>query len=187
MRSEIRQVSRLRTLLKTIALQRGPFVLSSGKTSSYYLDCRRVTLDPEGAFLIGSLLFNRLTQGRPKVAGVGGPTMGADPIVSAITVISQLKKKPLGGFYVRKEPKSHGMAQWVEKSGRLRVGAKVAIVEDVVTSGGSIVKAIERARLDGFHVVRAMVVVDREEGGREAVEAAGIPLESLFKVGELLK
>lgn len=186
MSTDSRRLSRLRTLLKTIALQRGAFVLASGKTSRFYLDCRRVTLDPEGAFLIGSLLFDRLMRGRPKVVGVGGPTMGADPIVSAITVVSHLKKKPLSGFYVRKEPKSHGTGQWVEKAGRLRVGARVAIVEDVVTSGGSLVKAVERSRADGLNVVRALSIVDREEGGSQTVEKCGLRLESLFKVGELL-
>jgi orotate phosphoribosyltransferase len=107
-------------------------------------------------------------------------TMGADPIASAVSLTSWLQASPLPAFYVRKEPKGHGTAQWIEGKKGLPSPAQVVVVEDVVTSGASTLKAIERSRQEGLHVLGVVALVDRQEGGKEAVEAAGVPLRSLF-------
>lgn len=178
--------SRLLHLLRSIALERGHFVLASGRTSDFYLDCRRVTLDPEGSLLVGKLFFRLLSKDGAKVKGVGGMTLGADPIVTAVCLVSQLEGRPLSGFLVRKEQKGHGTGKWIEKGGRLKAGAPVAIAEDVVTSGGSLLRAVERANDEGLRVVRALAIVDRGEGGAEAIAAAKLKLESLFSIREVL-
>jgi orotate phosphoribosyltransferase len=161
-----------------------PFQLSSGKTSPYYLDGKRTTLDPRGAMLVGRLCFERL-KGRG-IAAVGGLTLGADPIALAVALTSELSGEPMRAFIVRKEAKGHGTQNWIE--GGLDPGSRVAVVEDVVTSGRSICQAIQRVREAGHAVVAVLSLVDREEGGAKAVEeASGLPLESLFRLGDFLK
>ena len=171
---------RLLDLLKQKAHTRGKVILTSGKESDFYIDCRPVTLHPEGAYLVGKLLFERLQNSREAVQGVGGMTMGADPIATAVSLISFLEGRPVPAFIIRKEPKKHGRGLWVEGINNLPEGTAVAIVEDVVTTGGSTIKAIERAREEGLKVVQVLALVDREEGGKENLKKLGYDLEALF-------
>jgi orotate phosphoribosyltransferase len=169
---------RLLELLRTRAFQEKEVVLSSGLKSNFYIDCKQVSLDAEGALLIGELFHEVIEDVAPRAVAVGGLTLGADPLATATSVVSFQRGRPRAAFIVRKEPKGHGTNQWVEHAG-LAAGAEVVIVEDVVTTGAATLKAIERARLAGFVVVHAIALVDRLEGGREAV-VAHVPLATLF-------
>jgi orotate phosphoribosyltransferase len=173
------QRSRLLELLRIHAFQRRTVTLSSGKTSDFYIDCKQVTLTAEGHFLVGQLMRAAIDRIAPGAEAVGGLTLGADPLVSATSLMSFLAGRPMHGFLVRKEPKGHGTGQWLEGAGRLRPGMQVVVLEDVVTTGASTLRAIERARAAELDVVHVVALVDREEGGREAVEAAA-PLLALF-------
>jgi len=153
-------------------------VLSSGKPSNFYIDCKQVSLDAEGAALIGELFHAVIEELAPEAVAVGGLTLGADPLATATSVMSFLAGRPRAAFIVRKEPKGHGTGQWLEST-PLPAGAPVVILEDVVTTGASTLKAIERARSAGLRVVRAIGLVDRLEGGGEAVTAE-VPLTALF-------
>lgn len=160
-----------------------PFHLSSGRTSPYYIDGKKTTLDPRGALLTGRLVFERL-RGRGLQA-VGGLTLGADPIALAVAMTSAQAGEPIRAFIVRKEPKGHGTDNWIE--GGLDPGSTVAVVEDVVTSGRSVCLAIERAKAAGHQVAAVVAVVDREEGGAEAVvNASGLPLETLYRLRDFV-
>jgi orotate phosphoribosyltransferase len=161
-----------------------PFQLSSGRTSPYYLDGKKTTLDARGSVLVGRLCFERL-KGRGIMA-VGGLTLGADPVALAVAMTSELNGQPMRAFIVRKEPKGHGTDNWIE--GGLEPASRVAVVEDVVTSGRSVCLAIERVKAAGHTVVAVLALVDREEGGTEAVkQASGLQLESLFKLTDFVK
>lgn len=161
---------------------RKPFVLSSGKTSAFYFDCRRTTMLPEAMPLIGRLVFDRV---RGAVDAVGGLTMGADPIACAVAYYSQGRGAPIVGFSVRKEAKAHGMQRWVE--GAVVAKARVAVVEDVVTTGDSTLRAIARCREEGLRVERVVALVDREEGGMERIAAAVGPgcASAIFRRSEI--
>jgi orotate phosphoribosyltransferase len=174
-------------LLKEKAYKKGKFILTSGKESDFYIDCRPVTLHPEGAYLVGKMLFERLRSSPGNIRAVGGMTMGADPIATAVSLISYLEGKPVHAFLIRKEAKKHGRGLWVEGIQNLPEGTEVAIIEDVVTTAGSTIKAIERAREEGLKVTRVMAIVDREEGGRENLKNFGYELESLFCRQDFLK
>ncbi len=137
------------------------FKLASGAMSHFYVNCKPVTLDPEGIFLIGHLMFDAIRDS--DCTGVGGLTFGADPIAVATAFASYLKKRPVKAFSIRKEQKDHGVIKWVE--GEMLAGEKVVILEDVVTTGGSTIKAIERARSQGLDVIQVVTLVDRQEGG----------------------
>ncbi len=171
--------SRLLEILREKSYQKKKVLLASGRESDFYIDCRQTALHAEGACLIGRLMYSMLKTGK-KVEGVGGPTLGADPIVTAISMTSYMEGNPIPAFIVRKEPKGHGTGQWIEGRKNLRDSADVAVVEDVITTGGSMLKAIERVKSEGFNVVRVMALVDREEGGRESIKEAGYELEVLF-------
>jgi orotate phosphoribosyltransferase len=170
--------SRLLELLRSRAFQEREVVLSSGRTSNFYIDCKQVSLDPEGATLIGELFHAAIEKVAPEAVAVGGLTLGADPLATATSVMSFLAGRPRAAFLVRKEPKGHGTNQWLE-SCRLPDGAPVVVVEDVVTTGAATLKAVERARLAGLRVVHALGLVDRLEGGREAV-VREVALTTLF-------
>ena len=142
------------------------FKLVSGKMSQYYVNCKPVTLHPRGMFLAGHLIFDELKH--VDVAGVGGLTFGADPIAVATAYTSELMGKPLKAFSIRKTQKDHGLIRWVE--GDLNQGDKIVIIDDVATTGGSTIKAIERAASQGLHVVKAVILVDRQEGGVENIK-----------------
>jgi orotate phosphoribosyltransferase len=176
---------RLATLLRERALVRESIVLSSGRRSTYYFDARQVLLDPEGAALAGALMWEQLAEAGPRA--VGGLTLGADPLVCAVSAVAWAGGDRVTGFFVRKEAKKHGLQQWIEGP-FIEEGMPVAVVDDVLTSGGSLVAAIEKARQAGGVVVAAAVVIDRSEGGREAAEAVldGAPLHGLFTAEELL-
>ncbi|XXF80639.1 orotate phosphoribosyltransferase [Myxococcaceae bacterium GXIMD 01537] len=175
-----RDRTRLLELLTERSFERRRVVLSSGKESDFYIDCKRTALLPEGHFLIGRLLLEAIRREAPSAVGAGGLTLGADPLASAVSLTSYLAGTPLAAFIVRKEPKGHGTGQWIEGMSALGPGAPVAILEDVVTTGASTLKAIERAKQEGLEVLGAFALVDRLEGGREAVEAAGQRLFTLF-------
>lgn len=173
---------RLLELLTRLAYEKRKVVLSSGRESDFYIDTKQASLTAEGHVLVGRLVMAELRAHFPGARAVGGMTMGADPIASAASLTSFLEAPPgIPAFYVRKEPKGHGTAQWLEGKKSLPVGAQVAVVEDVVTTGASTLKAVERVRSEGFTVLGVVALVDREEGGREAVEAAGVPLRALFR------
>jgi orotate phosphoribosyltransferase len=142
-----------------------PFTLVSGLKSNYYFNCKPTTLDPEGMNLIGSLVFEMLVDSG--VTAAGGMTLGADPIANAMSVISFQKGRPIKSFIVRKDIKDHGIKSAVE--GNVRSGEKVAILDDVITTGGSTILAIERAQAAGLIVDRVIALIDREEGGRENI------------------
>ena len=171
---------RLLALLKELSYEEREVILASGKPSSFYIDCKQTALTAEGHYLVGTLICDVLAREAPEVKAVGGLTMGADPIASAAATVSFQLGRPIDAFYIRKEPKGHGTQKWLEGDKRVLPGTPVAIVEDVCTTGGSTIKAIERARLHGLVVKRVIALVDREEGGREAVEKEA-PLTALFK------
>jgi orotate phosphoribosyltransferase len=190
--------ARLLELLRTLSFERRRVVLASGKESDFYIDCKRTALTAEGHALIGRCLLDRVRRIRPPVRGVGGLTLGADPLASAIALTSFLEderaraqgENPPGtidAFIVRKEPKGHGTGQWIEGRTTIPDGSRVAVLEDVVTTGGSALKAIERCRAEKLEVVGCFALVDREEGGREAIEASGVPLDALFARGDFLR
>ena len=173
------QRERLLELLRELSFQEREVTLSSGKKSNFYIDCKQVSLHGEGSFLIGQLIARIIDRVAPQAEAVGGMTLGADPMVSAVSLTSFLAGQPRHAFIVRKEPKGHGTGQWLEGFDNLRPGMPVVILEDVVTTGGSTLRAIERARSAELDVVHVIALVDREEGGREAVTAEA-PLTSLF-------
>ncbi len=175
-----RDRARLLELLRTLSFERRKVVLASGKESDFYIDCKRTALTAEGHVLVGRLLFDRVRRIRPLVRGVGGLTLGADPIASAIALTSFLEGEPVDSFVVRKEPKGHGTGQWIEGRKTIPDGSRVVVIEDVVTTGGSALKAIERCRAEKLQPVACLALVDRREGGREAIEAQGVPLDPLF-------
>ncbi len=170
--------ARLLELLRTRSFQEREVTLSSGLKSNFYIDCKQVSLDAEGALLIGELFHLVINEIAPHAVAVGGLTLGADPLATATSVCSFQAGRPRSAFIVRKEPKGHGTNQWVEST-KLPEGTPVVILEDVVTTGAATLKAIERSRLAGLQVVCALALVDRLEGGREAVEAEA-PLTTLF-------
>lgn len=176
--------ARLLELLRTRAFANREVTLSSGLRSNFYIDCKQVSLDAEGACLIGELFHAVIGEIAGHAVAVGGLTLGADPLATAASVISYQQGNPRSAFIVRKEPKGHGTNQWIESAG-LASGSPVVIVEDVVTTGAATIKAIERARLSGLDVVHALALVDRQEGGREAI-VAHAPLTSLFTRNDFL-
>ena len=142
------------------------FKLVSGRLSRFYVNCKPTTLSPRGMVLVGHLMFAAIRDLSPE--GVGGLTFGADPIAMATAFASELNGQPINAFSIRKTQKDHGIAQWVE--GDLPAGARVVVIDDVATTGGSTIKAIERARQQGLEVVRSVVLVDRQEGGVENIQ-----------------
>ena len=177
---------RLRELLieKSIKYSDTPvFKLASGRMSDFYVDCRKVTHNAEGKYLIGNMIFN-LLQGL-SVQAIGGLTMGADPIAAAVAYTAFLNKRAINSFVIRKERKEHGLKKLVE--GDVQSGDRVVIVDDVITTGGSTIRAIEAARDEGLEVVKAVVLVDREEGGREEIIKYISSVEALFTKTELME
>lgn len=174
---------RLLRLLKRKALKRGRVVLSSGRVSDYYLDGRLITLSPCGAYLAASIILDLIKN--KKIAAVGGPTLGADPIVGAAMVIAGEKGRRLGGFIVRKSTKKHGMQRLIEGPS-LPKGSRVVLVDDVATTGGSLVEAKKALDKQGVKVDCAIVIVDREEGAAQNLAKAGCPLICLFKKSDIL-
>jgi len=144
-----------------------PFTLASGRKSNFYFNCKPTTLDPEGMNLIGAIIFDMLKD--TGITAAGGLTLGADPIANALAVISYQKGKPIKSFIVRKDVKNHGTKSAIE--GNVKPGEKVAIIDDVITTGGSTITAIEQARKEGLNVELVITLIDREEGGKENILA----------------
>lgn len=174
---------RLHEILREKSVKRGEFVLASGKTSDLYVDARQTSLHAEGARLIAELTLSQL---KDDVVGIGGMTLGADPIAASVVALSSIHNRPIHGFIIRKERKGHGAGGFVVGLENLPRGSKVCMVEDTTTTGGSLLKAIERAREAGLDVVQTITVVDRQEGAAEALAAHGHVLEPLATRQELL-
>tara|TARA_R110002049_G_scaffold309268_1_gene519537 strand:- start:52324 stop:52881 length:558 start_codon:yes stop_codon:yes gene_type:complete len=167
-------------LIRTEALQRGEFTLASGKKASYYLDCRQITLHPQGANVIAEGMLETILSRGDLPAAVGGMAIGADPITASIVMLAGQRDLPLKGFMVRKEPKGHGMGRQVE--GPVEAGQRVVIVEDVITSGGSAIKAVEAAEAFGLKVDCVIGIIDRLAGGAEAFANKGLELITLSTI-----
>lgn len=175
--------STLIALLATRSTKRGTFTLASGKTSEIYIDARLTTMSPDGLRLIGSLGLGALRAEGWKIDAVGGLTLGADPIAYAISYASASSDEPVRAFTVRKQAKTHGTAKLIE--GPFVPEDRVAVVEDVITTGRSALQAIDAVQQSGGVVVGVLALVDREEGGREAIEATGLPVVSLVRASEI--
>jgi len=170
-------------LVEAKALKRGTFRLASGREASFYLDAKQVVLDAHGAMLVGRAILERLRSLGPLPAAVGGMSIGADPITSAVITMAGVEGLPLKGFMVRKEPKDHGTKRYIE--GPVAPGEKVVIVEDVTTTGGSSLLAIDRAIEFGLVVERVVTVIDRLAGAAATLAARGIPLDALVTIRDL--
>jgi len=177
--------SQLITLLAKYSARRGQFMLASGKKSNFYIDARLTTMSPEGLSVIGPLALSTLRQSGWEIDAVGGLTLGADPISYAISYASADSDHPLRAFTVRKETKAHGTGKIIE--GPFREGDRVAVIEDVITTGGSALRAIEAIRSAKGTVAGVLALVDREEGGRQAIEASGIPVVSLAAASQIIQ
>lgn len=180
----------LKSILLAKSVRTGKFTLASGKESDLYIDCRVTTLDPVGANLVGEIgwaaVRDYIAENGLRIDAIGGMTMGADPISLAVGMTSARvhPAEALQVFTVRKEPKGHGRGKQIE--GNFSSGNTVIVVDDVITTGGSTIKAIEAIQREGGKVAFALVLVDREEGGRAAIEALGVPVLSLFSRSSLL-
>jgi orotate phosphoribosyltransferase len=177
--------SMLVTLLAERSTKRGQFTLASGKQSKYYIDARLTTMSPEGLSVIGRLGLSTLRQSGWAIDAIGGLTLGADPISYAISYASAESDHPLRAFTVRKETKTHGTGRLIE--GPFREGDHVVVIEDVITTGGSALRAIEAVRAAHGTVEGVLALVDREEGGRQAIESAGVSIISLVSASQIIK
>jgi orotate phosphoribosyltransferase len=176
--------TRLIQLLVERSIRRGDFVLASGARSTYYVDCRTTTTSAEGQFLVGQLGWELLRASGLEPDSIGGLTMGADPVAYAIAHTSWIAGSPIDAFSVRKQPKEHGTGRRIE--GNFEAGSRVVVIEDVITSGGSALQACAAIEAEGGEVTGVLAIIDRESGGREAIEAKGYRVITLFRVSELL-
>jgi orotate phosphoribosyltransferase len=182
--SEERQ--RLKEIILEKSYRKGKFTLSSGLESDFYIDGKQTTLSAEGAYLCGKEIFNLIKDNTEPISAVGGMTLGADPLVTAASMVSFLERAPIPAFIVRKESKGHGTEQYIEGLKNMPEGGTVALLEDVVTTGGTLLQVIERVEAQGFKVGLIVTVVDRQEGGAETLAEAGYPLKAIFTREELL-
>lgn len=159
------------------------FSLASGRKSQFYIDCKMTTLFSKGQVLIGTIVYELMQN--LNIRGIGGLTLGADPIAQATAMIAGQKGIDLVSFVIRKEAKKHGLMKWIE--GDVQSGDKVVIIDDVITTGGSAIQAIEKAEESGLDIVKVIVLVDREEGGRENINKKGYEVESIFTKSELFE
>ncbi len=174
--------ARLRELIRAQSLRFGSFQLASGGTSHFYLDLRRTTTHPEGAYLVATLVMDRLEAEWPDA--LGGPSLGADPIVGAVAALSHLHGQPLPTFIVRRGIKDHGLQRQVE--GHLPDNSQVALIDDVITRGGSMIRAAQVVRETGARVTRVLTLLDRMAGGTESLAREGLIHESLFQLTDIL-
>ena len=179
-------LSRLLQLVRELSYREGDFVLASGKRSTFYVDVKTTSLHPEGAALVGKLAVEKLKAVGKDFGGVGGLTLGADPIGTAVSLAAYAQGLHWPAYIVRKEAKEHGTTKYIEGSDNLKPGARLIVVEDVVTTGGSSLKAIERLRAAGYHPEVVLTIVDREQGGREIFEKAGVKFLSLLTLGQVV-
>jgi orotate phosphoribosyltransferase len=159
------------------------FKLVSGRMSNYYFNSKAVTSHPEGMYIIGNIIFDLIKD--LNIKGIGGLTLGADPIAYAVAYTSYLKGKPIEAFVARKMPKSHGTMQWIE--GNVTKGDRVIIVDDVITTGKSTIEAITRAKGAGLEIAKVIALIDRQEGGREAIEELGYTIDSIVTRDEVME
>lgn len=176
--------TQLADLLRSLSVRTGDFLLASGRRSSYYVDARRTTMSGRGQLLIGRAGLKALDGRGWRPDAVGGLTLGADPVSYAIAHAAAREGRAIEAFTVRKEAKTHGGGRQVE--GPVEPGVRVVVIEDVVTTGGSALRAVQALRAFGATVIGVLALVDREEGGREAIEAAGHELVALYRVSELV-
>ncbi|MEO5970887.1 MAG: orotate phosphoribosyltransferase [Bdellovibrionia bacterium] len=174
-----KSLSELTLLIRKLSYREGDFTLASGKKSNFYVDLKNTTLHPDGAYWIGKAALEVLKAEELTIDGVGGLTLGADPLATAISLAARERGIIWPAYIVRKEPKAHGTSQYIEGTENLKPGASVLVLEDVVTTGGSSIKAVERLRDAGFKPVAVLTVVDREEGGAEAFRKLGIKFLAL--------
>jgi orotate phosphoribosyltransferase len=170
---------RLLEILRTRSFARRRVVLASGKESDFFIDCKQTVLTAEGHVLVGELMLDALAK-LPKSDAVAGVELGGCPLASAVSLTSHLRGTPRDAIYVRKEAKDHGSKRLLEGDTGLTPGASIAVLEDVTTTGGSTLKAIEKLRAAGYAVAGVVTLVDRQEGGREAIEAAGVPFVAVY-------
>ncbi len=170
--------ARLVALLRERSFERKKVVLASGKESDFFIDCKQTILTAEGHALVGELMFDALGE-LPPCQAVAGVELGGCPLASAVSLISFQRGRPLPAFYVRKEQKDHGSKRLVEGDRAIVLGMPVVVLEDVITTGGSTLKAVDKLAQAGVKVVGVVALVDRLEGGREAIEQAGLPLVSI--------
>jgi orotate phosphoribosyltransferase len=177
---------RLKEILLEKSYRQGSFTLTSGKTSDFYIDGKQTTLSAEGAYLCGKLILELIQKQKEPIQAVGGMTLGADPLVTAASIVSFLENNPIPAFIVRKEAKGHGTGNYIEGLKNMPAGCRVALIEDVVTTGGTLLQVIERVEAQGFKVGVVITVVERQEGGVKTLADAGYRLESIFTREELL-
>ena len=171
-------------ILASRSARHGEFTLASGARSNLYIDARMTTMSPDGLALIGPLALDEIAEAGWSPDSVGGLTLGADPISYAIAYASALRSTPIRSFTVRKEAKSHGTGKLIE--GPFNAGDRVVVVEDVVTTGGSALKAIDAIRAAGADIQGVLALVDREEGGREKIESSGLRVRALVRASEIM-
>jgi orotate phosphoribosyltransferase len=183
----VSETAALLRLIRARSYREGDFTLASGKKSSFYIDMKPTTLSGEGAFLIGRLGFERIRRfaETSPIHGVGGLTLGADPIATAVSLAAYAQGADWPAYIVRKEAKDHGTGRFVEGRENLAPKAKLIVLEDVVTTGGSSIQAIERLRAEGYDPVAVLTVVDREEGGEAALKATGLEFLRLLSMSEI--
>ncbi|WP_303721205.1 orotate phosphoribosyltransferase [Malonomonas rubra] len=176
----------LKAILVEMSYEQREVTLASGRKSDFYFDGKQTTLHAKGGLLVGKAFWEEVKQFEGPIHGVGGLTLGADPIATATSIAAQLDDANVHAFIIRKEPKGHGTGQWLEGRKNLPPGSRVVIVEDVTTTGGSSMKAVERAQEEGLEVLGIVTLVDREEGAREAIEGAGQKLRAVFTRSEVV-
>ena len=177
--------ARLLELLATLSYKKGTVTLASGKTSDFFIDCKQTVLTAEGHALVGELMLDAIAD--QKIDAVAGVELGGCPLASAVSLTSSLRGTPLDAIYVRKEAKDHGSQRLIEGGTRLEKGARVALLEDVVTTGGSTLKAAEKLKSAGFEIAAVVALVDRLEGGRAAIEAAGYRVTPLYTKSDFIR
>lgn len=170
----------LMQIIRELSYEEREVTLASGRKSNFYFDGKQTCLHARGGLLVGKAFWQEAKQFPGPIDGVGGLTLGADPIATATSIAANLEGGSVHAFIIRKEPKGHGTGQWLEGRKNLPAGSRVVIVEDVTTTGGSSMKAVERARQEGLEVVGIITLVDREEGARANIEAEGLPLRAVF-------
>jgi orotate phosphoribosyltransferase len=173
-------------IIRTLSYEEREVTLASGRKSNFYFDGKQTTLHARGGLLVGKAFWQEVKQFPGPIHGVGGLTLGADPIATATSIAAALEGESVHAFIIRKEPKGHGTGQWLEGRKNLPAGSRVVIVEDVTTTGGSSMKAVERARSEGLEVVGIVTLVDREEGARENIEGAGQELRAVLTRTEVV-
>lgn len=173
-------------LLRQQSYEQRDVVLSSGRRSNFYFDGKQTTLHPYGALWVGRACYQALERFSEPVQAVGGPTLGADPMATATAMVSALEGKPIPAFIIRKEAKGYGTGQWLEGRKNVPPKARVVILEDVVTTGGSSMKAVTKAQEAELQVLGVLALVDRQEGAREYLQEQGVTLESLFTKEEVV-